>query len=449
MLDNEGNLVLIDFGIGRKITNTLPEKIKSETVTQSYSSGYAPLEQEIGKASPQSDFFALGRTFIHLLTGQHPDEMAGSYRRANTDENWNWRSETQDCPDLLLDFIDFLSDKSPKKRPKDTAELLQRIEDLENNLFPTNKIQQLHDNNSLIKFRIQLGETPILGSLIERHSKRVSSLAISSDGKIIISGSDDASIKMWDIASGKLLETLRGVHEGSITSIIISPKLDYFASSSNDKRVCIWSYSDYTHLKSLPHSNAVTTLAIDIDGKSLISACSDGYIRLWDMTSNNQCHIYPKTSAANSLVITLNEQIIVSGHSDKKIIFWQCCEHTTHSSSVSSLAISPDGNYLVSGSSGNGSGEIFVWNMTTKKIITKIEGHNGTISSLAICPKNQFVVSASYADSNIKLWDIKSGEEIDSISAHTAGIDTLAITPDGKTIYSGSRDFSIRSWKIV
>lgn len=451
MLNNDGQLILIDFGIGRRITDTLPEKIESRSVTKYYSEGYAPLEQEVGKASPQSDFFALGRTFIHLLTGKHPDDMADSYRSANTDDNWDWRSETQDCPELLLDFIDFLSDKSDQKRPKDTAELLEKLNNLEEELFPPSNNQvPIYINTQSEGLKLKEGKISIFGDLSSRHSQSVTTLAISADDKVLISGSRDRNLKIWNAASGQLIKTLPAVHGDSISSVQISPKLKYFASGSSDKYIKVWDYSNYQNIINFHHPGIVTALTIDPSGATIASACSDGHIRLWELTSTKATHQYRKTSStAKSLAITPSGKALVSGHEDRTINVWQFFELTAHSNAVSALAISSDSKFLVSGSQDDSSGEIFVWDFSTKGIIQKFIGHTGAISSLVICPENHFVVSTSCSDQEIKLWDMNSGKEAASISAHTDGINTLAITSDGKTIYSGSRDFSIRSWDIV
>jgi serine/threonine protein kinase len=76
MLKPDGQLVLIDFGIAREITETYEQQKAAGQVTRVVSDGYSPNRTVIGRAVPQSDFFALGRTFVHLLTGTHPLDLA-------------------------------------------------------------------------------------------------------------------------------------------------------------------------------------------------------------------------------------------------------------------------------------------------------------------------------------------------------------------------------------
>ena len=123
MLKPDGQLVLIDFGTVREVTNTYLLKIGDEEVTKLSSDGYTPVEQKKGKAVPQSDFHALGRTFVHLLTGKHPDtfplnDMTGELI---------WREAATQVSPALADLIDSLMAIFPEERPQNTQEILQRL----------------------------------------------------------------------------------------------------------------------------------------------------------------------------------------------------------------------------------------------------------------------------------------------------------------------------------
>jgi serine/threonine protein kinase len=130
MLKNNGKLVLIDFGTVRVIDDDYKEDIKKGIVTKVNSEGYSPLEQEIGQASHQSDFFALGRTFVYLLTGKEPCEISEISPNLHTNTRFNWRENNPSIPPYLADFIDKLMNKNINNRPKDTAEILNFLQEL-------------------------------------------------------------------------------------------------------------------------------------------------------------------------------------------------------------------------------------------------------------------------------------------------------------------------------
>ncbi|MFM9159586.1 MAG: protein kinase domain-containing protein, partial [Dolichospermum sp.] len=115
MIRPDGQLVLIDFGTAREITKTY--LVNGGGITAISSSGYSPLEQMRGQAIPQSDFFALGRTFVFLLTGYQPGELY--------DHNLNilkWQHHANNISPLLLDLIDWLMSTQVNQRPSNTQE---------------------------------------------------------------------------------------------------------------------------------------------------------------------------------------------------------------------------------------------------------------------------------------------------------------------------------------
>jgi serine/threonine protein kinase len=122
MLRPNGQLVLIDFGTVREMTQTYIVKIGSNReITCVYSWGYTPEEAIQGKAVPQSDFYALGRTFVYLLTGKPPWELPEEAGKLN------WRDSAPQVSPLLADWIDYLMASSPDQRPQDTSFILEYL----------------------------------------------------------------------------------------------------------------------------------------------------------------------------------------------------------------------------------------------------------------------------------------------------------------------------------
>ncbi len=123
MLRPDGQLVLIDFGTVREMTQTYIVKIGGkEEVTCVWSAGYTPEEAIHGNAVPQSDFYALGRTFVYLLTGKSPLELAEESGKLN------WRDSAPKLSPLVADWIDYLMASSPLQRPPNTSFILKCLE---------------------------------------------------------------------------------------------------------------------------------------------------------------------------------------------------------------------------------------------------------------------------------------------------------------------------------
>ncbi|MEO0540509.1 MAG: serine/threonine-protein kinase [Cyanobacteria bacterium P01_A01_bin.105] len=125
MLRPTGQLALIDFGTVRPMTNTYLAKVAGKRdVTSVVSPGYTPLEQINGKAVPQSDFYALGRSLIYLLTGQHPIDLPED----ETTGQIFWQDQTPaPVPPWLAQLLDDMMAAFPGQRPLSAEELLNRL----------------------------------------------------------------------------------------------------------------------------------------------------------------------------------------------------------------------------------------------------------------------------------------------------------------------------------
>ena len=128
MLRASGDLVLIDFGAAREATQTYYVAHQQGNVTGVISVGYTPSEQINGQAIPQSDFFALGRTFVFLLTGKEPNDPAifDSYN-----DRMGWRDLVSDISPKFADLIDSMMARSPSHRPRNTHQILQKLAEIE------------------------------------------------------------------------------------------------------------------------------------------------------------------------------------------------------------------------------------------------------------------------------------------------------------------------------
>ncbi|NES22969.1 MAG: protein kinase [Symploca sp. SIO3E6] len=123
MLKPDGQLVLIDFGSVRQLSHTYLAKLNLGNLTTVFSGGYTPQEQLDGKASPLSDYFALGRTFVYLLTGKHPVEFSLDSKTGKL----IWQEQARHIASPLRDFIDELMAPFPGDRPQNTSLILRYL----------------------------------------------------------------------------------------------------------------------------------------------------------------------------------------------------------------------------------------------------------------------------------------------------------------------------------
>ncbi len=150
--------------------------------------------------------------------------------------------------------------------------------------------------------------------------------------------------------------------------------------------------------------------------------------------------------AIKSVAISPDGKTLASGSGDKTIKIWNLTTGQVirtlkgHSESVYSVAISPDGKTLASGSSDT---TITIWNITTGQLIRTLNGHSDGVYSVAISPDGKTLASGSF-DKTIKIWNLTTGQEIRTLNGHSSLVHSVAISPDGRTLASGASDNTIK-----
>jgi WD40 repeat protein len=492
MLRSTGQLVLIDFGTARELTYTyLAEVGGAGSVTKISSAGYTPPEQEKGHAVPQSDFYALGRTFVYLLTGKQATDQEIYEPLTDT---FNWRNYAPNISPKLANFIDKLMAPTAAARHKNTQEILDEIANISGESSRFKRPPNLEDSTSskplltivpapkksqkpkkkwlvgtAVVLVIGLGgygawelhrsdppkaigyEQLSIAKTITGHSSYVNTLAISPDGQTLVSGSADKTIKVWNLSTGQEILTLKS-HLNPINTLVLSPDGQTLVSGSADKTIKIWNLSTGQEVRTLQgHSNPVNSLIISSDWQTLVSGSADKTIKVWNLSTGQEIRtLTGNFSYVNTLAISPDGQTLASGSADKIIKIWNLSTGqeirtlTGHDSYVNSLAIRSDGETLVSGSADK---TIKVWNLSTGQEIRTLRGHDSWVKSLAISPDGQTIVSGS-ADNTIKIWNVSTGQEIRTLTGHSNHVNSLAISPDGQTIASGSGDNTIKIWRI-
>jgi len=283
------------------------------------------------------------------------------------------------------------------------------------------------------------------------HTKWINSVAITPNGKYIVSGSGDKTIKLWNIKTGRLLRNFKG-HTDGVLSVAITPNGKYIVSGSSDKTIKLWDIKTGKLIRSFKKKIwGVLSVTISPNGKYIVSGSYDNTIKLWDINTGILVRSFKGSRGRiNSVTIAPNGKYISGGYYSA-VKLWDINtgklirSFKGHKDDVSSVAISPNGKYIVSGS---GDKTIKLWNINTGRLIRSFKGHTDGILSVAITPNGKHIVSGSH-DNTIKLWNINTGKLIRSFKGHTDWVASIAISPNGKYIVSGSSDDKIKLWNIL
>jgi serine/threonine protein kinase len=492
MLRNSGELVLIDFGTAgtaREETQTYHQKGKGQQVTGITSVGYTPNEQQHSQAVIQSDFYALGRTFVHLLTGKHPLEI---YDAVN--DVLSWREETENIHPLLLDFIEELMEKLPENRPANTRVILQRLDEIERQLklppttpnrpsppppnpppvvtqkqppvmpkinpsrpvspvpVPKKKPAQPVKNNNLRNRMIALGGVLLLGIGITQGYGYFKSQEVNPQISPINSPTNKLTTRKKISEHSFLDKTLTG-HSDSVRSVVYSPDGRYLATGSVDKTIKIWEVATGKQLRTLTgHSDTVSSVAYSPDGRYLASGSNDKTIKIWEVATGKQLRtLTGHYGEVYSVVYSPDGRYLASGSWDKTIKVWdvvtgkQLRTLTGHSSPVLSVVYSPDGRYLASG---NGDKTIKIWEVATGKQLRTLTGHSGSVWSVVYSPDGRYLASGN-GDKTIKIWEVATGKQLRTLAGHSNVVWSVVYSPDGRYLASGSWDKTTKIWEVA
>lgn len=196
----------------------------------------------------------------------------------------------------------------------------------------------------------------ILGTKKTWHNSKVLALALSPDGKTLISGGADKTVKIWLLNSQSDPLTLTG-YSTEINSIAISPDGQYFVAGGLEPHLRIRSLETGKLIRSIKNNARVTSLVFSPDSELLAVGSEDRIIHLWHMATGQKVWSFiGHSQQISALVFTPDGQTLISGSWDKTIKFWSLASKEElgtayeHTDKVLSLAISADGKYLISGS---------------------------------------------------------------------------------------------------
>lgn len=237
------------------------------------------------------------------------------------------------------------------------------------------------------------------------------SIAFCRDNKKLISGESDSSIKLWSLENKKLIRILKG-HQKAVNSVTVHPSGKLFASASDDKTVKLWSWKTEHPICTLTgHKDNVVAVVFSPKGNVLASSgdINDKTVKLWFLTEN--------------------QNITLKGHSD-----WF--------GGVYSIAFSPDGKLIASGSKDK---TIKIWEVYTGKELITLEGHSDDVTSVVISSDNKILASGS-KDKTLKLWTLATGKLISTVTHHEK-IRAVAFSPNSKIIATGCSKGNIKLFK--
>jgi GTPase SAR1 family protein len=245
-----------------------------------------------------------------------------------------------------------------------------------------------------------------LSRIIKGHTKKVWGLAFDPLGETLASGSEDSTIKLWNVSDGELLHTLRG-HQGAVWSVAFDTTGAILASGSGDSTIKLWDTANGRLLRTLEeHISDVLSVSFDPTRKRLASGDEDSTVKLWDTADGRLLHSFHLTD------------------------------------SIESVVFDPTGSELAIASY---DGSVRLWNISVDSLLDTQQWHQGIAWSVAFDTTGAILASGG-ADGTVKLWNAADGRLLRTLEEHSSPVYSISFSGDGRFLASKSRDGLVLLW---
>lgn len=297
------------------------------------------------------------------------------------------------------------------------------------------------------------GERTESGSVLKSyagHTDKVDSLAANSDGTLLATGSQDRTVRIWDISTGKTLWTFQG-HLGGVTAVAIRPDGKEVASGGEDGAIKLWALDNSDDHRAVETAKEpLWTVAFSPDGSKFASAGADRVIKVYNADTAKEVGSLEGHSGAITSLTFLADNKLASASGDALVKIWdletnQAVDAKGHTSAVLAVATDPDSRLLVSGSVDR---TVRAWNPADGKPLWEWDGKSAACA-LAVSPSGKIVAVGS-ADGSLTILE-QTGDAVKVLSqttAHMAGTSAVVFSPDGRQLATVGGDGITRTWAV-
>jgi WD40 repeat protein len=252
-------------------------------------------------------------------------------------------------------------------------------------------------------------EMPLL-TFAEKGTRGVYSMGSLPSQGLIVFGTDDGVIRLWDPETGKVNAKLVENGGGSLGFLVVDPKEKWIAATYDNRSILVWDIAAKTVKTRIPARDVdITCLAAGPDSDTLIYGGADHTVRILQIS-------------------TQRELKTLKGHK----------------MSAGGVAVMKDGSRIASG---DGNGEIIVWDAKSGKTLHRLKGHEMEINCLVFLGATSTFATGS-TDETIKIWDVRNGKEQRVLKGHVASVYRIAVSQDVTMLASADINANVAIWDL-
>jgi WD40 repeat protein len=286
------------------------------------------------------------------------------------------------------------------------------------------------------------------------HSGRVNAVAVSPDGKTLASAGADHTIKLWDLATAKVVRTLTG-HANQVHSVAFHPGGKALAACSLDRTIKLWDLASGKERYTLT-GHGCFHVAFSRDGQRFASCGEDhggaGLIKVWETATGKLLRtLSGHGGEVWEVAFSADGKVLASaGGGDRTVRLWdvaggwQLAVLRGHTDHVRSVPFHPDGRTLASSSNDH---TIRLWDLATLREKQTLRGHIGTVVTIAWRADGRLLASLGWDDGTLRLWDATAGpprtKEICLFPPGAHTLHDLALTPEGRYVATVNPDGTV------
>ncbi|MBS1789260.1 MAG: TIR domain-containing protein [Acidobacteria bacterium] len=275
--------------------------------------------------------------------------------------------------------------------------------------------------------------------------------SFSSDGKFALTGSNDKSVRLWDVVTGQCLHILKG-HTDTVQGVALSNDMRRALSGSEDGNIRLWDIENERCLRVFTeHTGGVESVAWSADHHRALSGAGDYTVRLWEVETGRCLRVFEgHTARPWCVTFSHDERSALSGSYDNTLRLWdietgQCLRvFEGHTKTIRGIAWGTNQRRILSGSADQ---TIRLWDVETGQCLRVFEGHSATVLSIAWSANGRFALSSAI-DRTVRLWDVEAGRCLQVLQGHSQTIQSVAWSADQRHALSGEENGSIRIWDL-